>query len=228
MFERSAEAPQTWAQHDTEAYIRQVVLLLEPDVVMFQELPGQVPFIETHDMIRSNPRSHSGNLATLVRHQLLDPAPTFSAVERCALLTTLPAYELTIANVHLSPGRGSELERRHQIQSVVEASPTDDLLIAGDTNSRVDEVDDLASELQLGAPKPPKPTWDSKRNRFRPKGHEFSAYFTRCFSSGEATVSELVVHREPVSGEMLITDEKFYVSDHFALSGLVTSQKTPR
>ena len=71
MLERSAEAPVSWEQYNTEEGIRQQVLSIAPDIVLFQELPGIVPFIETHDMVKANPQSHSGHLATLVSHELM-------------------------------------------------------------------------------------------------------------------------------------------------------------
>ncbi len=213
MYERSSAAPQAWAQHDTEAHVRDVVLELEPDVVVFQELPGQVPFIETHDMIRANPRSHSGNLATLVRHELLDSEADFATVEGCAVVTTLKSINLTIANVHLSPGPGSEAERRDQLASIVQASKTEDLIIVGDTNTRIDEVDDLVTRFSLLAPKPPQPTWNSKTNNFRAGDHRFTAYFTRCFVTPSLRLTEQVVRSQPVEHG----GQQFHVSDHFAL-----------
>ena len=59
---RPANAPQHWELHDTEAFVRQSVLDRSPSVVLFQELPGLVPYIETHAMVGANPRTHSGNL----------------------------------------------------------------------------------------------------------------------------------------------------------------------
>ena len=59
MLERSAEAPVLWEQYNTEETIRQQILNVNPDIVLLQELPGVVPFVETHDMIKENPKSHS-------------------------------------------------------------------------------------------------------------------------------------------------------------------------
>ena len=140
MFERSADAPPNWDQQHTEAAVRETILDLAPDLVLFQELPGLVPFVETHDMVRANPRSHSGNLATLVAHAVMEQQPTSLVVTRTALLTTFPDFGLTVANVHLSPGRGAEAQRLHQLRVVADASPTDNLVIVGDTNTRKAEL----------------------------------------------------------------------------------------
>lgn len=216
MLETSAEAPLSWEVFDTEAVIRERVLAAQPDLVLYQELPGMVPFVETHDMIRSNPRSHNGNLATLVSHELMATEPVFSAVPGCAVLATFVEPAITVANVHLAPGRGAAATRLDQLASVVEASHTDALLIVGDTNTRVDEVDALV-DAGLHTVKPPRPTWDSRRNRFRDDLPEFSAYFTRWFASPEVSVRDVWVDDEPV--ERL--GKRFHLSDHFALRGVV-------
>lgn len=215
MLETSAQAPLSWEVFDTEAAIRDRVLAAPPDVLLFQELPGMVPFVETHDMIRANPRSHHGNLATLVSHELMATEPTFHVVPGCAVLTTFAEPAITVANVHLAPGRGGAAERLDQLARVVEASPTEALLIVGDTNTRVDEVEALV-DAGLHSVKPPRPTWDSRRNHFRDDMAEFSAYFTRWFASPAVTVREVQVDHEPV--ERL--GKRFHLSDHFALRGV--------
>ena len=52
LLNRSAHAPQHWELCDTEEVVREQVIELSPDIVLFQELPGLVPYIETHNMIR--------------------------------------------------------------------------------------------------------------------------------------------------------------------------------
>lgn len=215
LLERSDQAPHTWEVHDTEAAVRRIVLEHDPDIVVYQELPGLVPFVETLDMVRANPRSHSGHLATLARPTLLDPAPTVTVVPG-ALLTTFAAPAVTVANVHLAPGAGAAAQRLAQLAAVVEASPTAALLIVGDTNTRVDEMAALG-EAGLTAPVPPHPTWDSRRNRFRADGPRFSAFFTRCFAGPDVEVSALEVHRTPERSG----DHRFFLSDHFSLTGTV-------
>ena len=77
----------------TEAAVRETILDLNPDVIVFQELPKLVPYIETHDMVRGNPETHSGHLGTLVRKELLvGRGPRISSVPGCALLTTCLLY----------------------------------------------------------------------------------------------------------------------------------------
>ena len=212
MFERSADAPTYWGQADTEATVRQRVLDIGPDVIAYQELPGLVPFVETHDMIRANPRSHSGNLATLVTHELMASKPTFTTVKRAALLTTFTNLDLTVANVHLTPGRGAGEQRRAQIRRILDKSPTDRLLIVGDTNTRVDEEDTIGG-LDLDTPRPLSPTWDGHRNRFRGAAGSFRAYFTRAFSRGDLVITDQSVLDDPVE----LDGELFHISDHFAL-----------
>lgn len=212
MFERSADAPTYWGQSDVEATVRETVLAVEPDVVAYQELPGLVPFIETHDMIRSNPRSHSGNLATLVTHPLMGSEPTSITLKRTGILTTFPDHELTVANVHLAPGRGSGDQRREQLRVVLEATPTERVVVVGDTNSRVDEEDGFV-DLGFRAPRPPGPTWDGHRNRFRGDSGAFRAYFTRALTAGPVSIVGQRILDEPVE----VDGHRFHVSDHFAL-----------
>lgn len=227
LLERSAEAPPAWDQAASEAAVRDRVLAVAPDVVLLQELPGLVPYIETHDMIRANPRTHSGYLATLVTHELMATEPTHRVVAGCAVLTTFTGVgagvgggpALTVADVHLTPGPGAAAtgHRLAQLADVVEASPTEALLIVGDTNTRAAEMAAVEA-AGLVTVRPPRATWDSRRNRFRAGGAEFTAHFTRWFASPAVTVSEVTVWHQP----LVVDGHRFHPSDHFALSGRVT------
>lgn len=222
MFERSDEAPPQWEQFNTEAEVRNLILAGEPDIVCFQELPRLVPYVETHDLLPATPTSHSGNLATLVTHPLAGLEPPVQVVTGCAVLATFVSptddeAPFTVANVHLEAGRGAGGRRLEQLAEVVEASPTPRLLIVGDTNLRLEEADALADAGFTGA-RPPQPTWDSRRNRFRRGGHEFTAYFTRWFASPGLVVGDVKVHRQPVEAD----GHRFHLSDHYALSGVVS------
>jgi hypothetical protein len=216
MLERPATAPLFWEVSNTEAVVREQVLQVKPDIVLFQELPGMVPFVETHSMIPANPKSHSGNLATLVRNQLATSELKIATVDGCAILTTFVELDLTIANVHLPAGKGAEADRLMYLSKVIEASPTLPLVIVGDTNMRVVEADALVG-MGFSGDKPPQPTWDSRRNNFRADAYEFSAYFTRWFASPGVSVSDVRVHRDAIEHD----DREFFVSDHYALSGTV-------
>jgi len=217
MLERSAAAPLFWDASATEAAVREEVLSFEPDLVLYQELPGLVPFVETHVMVPANPRSHSGNLATLVSQDLAEGGLYPTTVDRCALLTTFEALDLTVANVHLAPGKGAAPDRMMQISQIIQASPTDALVIIGDTNMRLVEADQLV-EMGFNGDKPPSVTWDSRRNQFRRDMPEFSAYFTRWFASPGISVTDVQVHNQPIDHDGV----EFFVSDHFAMSGTIT------
>ncbi len=221
--ERSAEAPHTWGMEHTEAAFRQITLELSPDLILLQELPRLVPFVETHGMVRANPKSHSGNLATLVKHEILAGKPTVLAVAGCAILTTFNE-ELTVANVHLCPGPGKRAQARRlaQLARIVEASPTPKLLIVGDTNTRVGELDPL-SDVGLIGDQPPRPTWDSRINRFNAENRvrEFRAYFTRWFASPGVSVSGVEVLDSPIEAD----GHRFHLSDHFGLYGRTETKR---
>ena len=225
MLARSNEAPPTWGQEHTEGAVREAVLDAAPDLVLFQELPRLVPYIETHDMVKANPESHQGNLATLVSHELIARVgePQVTTVRGCAILTSLTLDDgtadgshITIANVHLAPGTGAAgaTARLEQLARIVEASPTSTLAIVGDTNTRVDELDALA-DAELHSPPPPRPTWNTRRNRFHRRGPEFTAYFTRAITSPGVSLAEQRVIDTPVE----VDGHRFHLSDHFALSG---------
>lgn len=219
LLERSAEAPPHWGQLESEHAVRELVLAMEPDIVLYQELPGLVPFVETHGMVRSNPRTHSGHLAVLLTHDLLDADPRPLPLAGGALLVTLERLDLTIANVHLAPGRQGRTRRLATLEAIAAAASTERLLVAGDTNTRSAELAAIA-ELGLAAPDLPGPTWDSRRNRFRVDGTRFSASFTRYFVRGDVGVHDVRVHTEPVVAD---DAHRFHLSDHYALSGTVTS-----
>ncbi len=222
MLARSAQAPPAWDSEHTMFAVRERVLAVEPDVVLFQELPRAVPYVETHDMIKANPETHQGNLATLVSHDLLSRCgePQVAVVGRCAVLVSFDLAGLgpvTIANVHLEPGPGAGAERLAQLADIVEASPTANLAIIGDTNTRVDELGALA-EAGLDAPRPPKATWNSKRNRFNAGGPEFTAYFTRPFATMTLRVAGQRVLDDP---ERTDDGHTFHLSDHYPLTGRI-------
>ncbi len=218
MLERSDEAPLGWEPSDTEAAVRDAVLDLAPDVICYQELPGLVPFVETHTMLPATPESHSGNLAMLLTPEARSTVTAAFVVGDHAIVATF-ADELTIANVHLMSGRAGEERRREQFRRVVEASPTAALLIVGDTNMRVAETGRLDA---VTGEQPPSPTWDGRRNRFRADAPQFTAYFTRWFASQEAATSDVVVHEQPVE----VDGHRFHLSDHHALSGTVSVGQT--
>lgn len=217
LFERSAQAPLYWEASATEAVVRDTVLAESPDVVLYQELPGLVPYVESHEMVRANPRSHSGHLATLATAELMAQQPSITVIDGCALLTTFNEPSLTIANVHLVPGKGAGPDRIMQISEIIKASPTKELVIVGDTNMRVEEAEEIVA-LGFTGDKPPHVTWDSRRNRFRRNMPEFSAYFTRWFASPGVNVHDVVVHRAPID----MQGYEFFISDHFAMSGSIT------
>lgn len=215
LMERSASAPPWWGLEHTEALVRQTVLSRDPDLVVLQELPRLVPYVETHEMVRANPETHSGNLAVLVRRSLLDPDPAVRVVPRCAVLVTFD-QRLTVANVHLPPGGGAAAAARRleQLATVIETSPTPTLAVVGDTNTRRVELRTIG-EAGLVVPDLPRPTWDSVSNRFRASGRRFRASFTRCFTSPGVTITDLDVLDRPVVHD----GYRFHLSDHFALAG---------
>ena len=140
MLGRPSQAPQHWELCDTEEIIREQIVELAPDIVLFQELPGLVPYIETHSMVRSNPQSHSGHLAFLISHQHSESSVSHKTLEGFALLVTFEDIGLTVANVHLAPGKANNSLRVSQIASVIESSPTEKIAIIGDTNTRKAEI----------------------------------------------------------------------------------------
>ena len=214
MLERSAEAPILWEQCDSEEAFRQQVLQSAPDIILLQELPRIVPFVETHDMIKENPRSHSGHLATLVSHELMDDSITHSAIPGCGLLTTFENLGVTIANIHLCPGKGEGKSRRDQLSAVLGGCLYERLAIIGDTNSRASEVQHIR-DVGLLAPDPPQHTWNSFQNRFHLGSPRFRANFTRCYTHPDIDVIDLEVINTPLERD----NKKFHISDHFALQG---------
>ena len=220
--ERSAQAPFSLQHFEIEAAIRQFVLDQEPGIVCLQELPNLVPFVETLDLMRATTQSHSGRLATLVAKTVTaSTTPEILAVEGVGLLTTFPEVDgrpsFSVANVHLEPGRGGVGRRLEQLGEIVTQSPTERILIIGDTNMRVADVE-FVKEAGFAVPKPKRPTWNSKRNRFQADGFGFTAYFTRPFVSPGLQISNMVVHDKPTT----VDGKKFYWSDHFALSADIT------
>ncbi len=221
MLEASDQAPRGWSPEHSEAAVVAAAGEFDAEVICFQELPAMVPFVATHDMVKANPESHQGHLATLLRHGL-----TTANVASASFLvmTTLAATGLTIANVHLAPGSGATAaaQRRQQLAAIIAASPTEALLVVGDTNTRADEIDDIVA-LGLHTTSPPMATWDSRRNRFHDGGPRFTAHFTRWFATSVVEVDEVVVHATPV----VVDDHRFHVSDHFPLS-LTATVRGPR
>jgi len=212
---RSAEAPSHWEMHDTEAHVRSIILDRSPDVVCFQELPGLIPFVETHSPVGSNPKTHSGNLATLVGNHLMEPAPRWHTVGNFAVCVTVGG--MTIANVHLASGPAAASERLDQLELIAASAPETPLIVVGDTNTRVSEEPDI-SALGFSNSRPPLRTWDSTLNRFNNDRHEFSAYFSRWFPGEGLETFDPWVDTKPVTTQF---DQQFFVSDHYAIGATV-------
>lgn len=214
LFHRSDQAPPGWRTDQTEAAIRELVLEIKPDFVFFQELPGMVPFVETHDMVPANCKSHSGDMATLAKKELMDDLKSWTV--KGAVMTEIKSAGITLANVHLPPGGEGKWHRVAGMNDIKQAAKTDALIVAGDTNTRLDESENIA-QIGMVGDKPPKPTWDSRANRFRTGGREFTAYYTRYFHTDNLKVSDVRVLDQPVTEDKY----KFHLSDHFPISGKV-------
>lgn len=213
--ENSFGAPVGWRMDQAESLIRERVLAVDPDFICFQELPGLVPYIETHELIPANTVSHCGNLATLVRRELLNQVES-RAIDRCAILSAIGAAGVSIANVHLPPGGHGKAERLDAIEQIISICPTKSLVLIGDTNTRIGETSAIEA-LGVHGELPPSPTWDSRFNRFRDDGKRYKAYFTRYFHSDGVGVKDVRVFNQPWN----LDGSRFFLSDHFALAGRV-------
>lgn len=216
MLEASAQAPNTWRMDIAEARIREFVLELEPDFVFFQELPGIVPFVETHDLIPANTTSHCGNIATIAKKELMEDLES-RAIGTFGVLTASRSAMLTFANVHLEPGKTGDWKRLQMVSQIKEACPTPALMIVGDTNTRIAE-EEMLETMGIVGDRPPKATWNSRENLFRQNGREYTAYYTRYFHNENVRVDQIKVHDNPLEME----GKRFYMSDHYAMSGRVT------
>ena len=56
----------------TESKVRELILELQPDFVLFQQLPALVPDVQQYDLIPANTISHSGTIATIAKKELMD------------------------------------------------------------------------------------------------------------------------------------------------------------
>ena len=215
MFERSDFAPAGWRMDQTEAAVRNLVLQLDPDFVLFQELPGLIPYIETHDMVPANAKGQTGDIATLARRELMADI-TASRLEN-TVITHIGSAGLSLANVHLPSGSGGDRDRLRVIKNIQSGSENRQLAIIGDTNTRTKEEDDIAQLGLIGA-RPPVPTWNGKLCRFRRDARGYTAYFTRAFHSEGVQVDGVEVWSQPVTHK----GAEFHLSDHFAMSGRIS------
>jgi len=206
MMQRSAEAPHQWSLEQTEDAVRSFVSARDPDVVCFQELPGLVPYLDTHSLVPSVTVSHSGHIATLVRSSMMEEAQ-HSTQEGFGVVVNLAG--LSIANVHLAPGPDGAPMRKAMLEQIAKVDGP--LAVIGDTNMRMAEWEDLGD---LAAAKPPTPTWDSRRNRFNAEIPEFSAYFTNVITRS-VQPGDLVVYTQRHQH----LDRQFFLSDHYPLGG---------
>ena len=212
MMERSDFAPAGWRMDQTEAAIRKTVLELAPDFVLFQELPGLIPYIETHDMVPANARGQSGDIATLARHELMSDITVTRS--KNAVLAMIKSSDVTIANVHLPSGRGGASARAYAIEDILAASETGQIAIIGDTNTRTREEADFKA-VGLVGDRPPEPTWNGRTGKYRKDAREYTAYFTRAFHTAGLALDEQRVVSEPHNAK----GSDFHLSDHFALYG---------
>lgn len=213
LMQPSAQAPSNWRLDLTEAKVREFVLELEPDLVLYQELPGLVPYVETHGLLPANTVSHSGTIATLAKKELVEKSESYP-VGRFAVCTSFGDMDLTVANVHLEPGKNGALKRLSMLREISSRCETNGLLVLGDTNSRVNEEDSF-EKIGLVGRRPPDVTWDTRMNEFRNDGRKYSAYYTRYFHNAHVKVQNVKVWNEP----LVVEKDSFFLSDHFALSG---------
>lgn len=215
LLERSEYAPTAWRTDQTEAAVRDLVMQVDPDFVLFQELPGLIPYINTHDMVPANAKGQSGDIATLARCRLM---PDITA-SRCknAVLTQIGSSDLTIANVHLPSGSGADWDRLAALREIQSTNTNKHLIIIGDTNTRTKEEEEIASLGLFGA-RPPEATWNGRLSRFRRNDRGFTAYFTRYFHNEGTQIDNVEVWTRPVEQR----DSTFHLSDHFAMSGQIT------
>lgn len=212
MMERSDFAPANWRIDQTEAAVRDLVMRLDPDVVLFQELPGMVPFIETHDMAPANTRGQTGDIATLVRHSLM-PGLTATTSEN-AVLVHFANTPVTLANVHLPSGKGGANYRKYAVQDIKKDCATDELLVLGDTNTRTREEKTFRM-LGLTGKRPPEPTWNGRISKYRHGARAYTAYFTRAFHTKGMRLTDMQVITDPIKQGT----KSFHISDHFPLLG---------
>jgi len=216
MMERSEYAPPNWRMDQTEAAIRQTILACDPDFVLFQELPGLIPYIDTHDMVPANARGQSGDIATLARRNLMSDIEAKPA--KNAVLTRIKSADLTLANVHLPSSSGGDHDRLHAIETIQETSETRHLAVIGDSNTRTKEEEPIAA-LDLIGERPPEPTWNGRDGLYRKDARGYTAYFTRAFHSPDIKLSDQKVWSAPTE----FKSDRFHLSDHFALSGTLTT-----
>ena len=214
--EVSADAPSGWDIDYTQDAIRRFILRLKPDLICLQEVPTDVPFVEGYELLPKQTESHCGYVATLIREDVASANLSHDVVRRSAVLTHFPTWALTIANVHLAPWNSGRQERIRSLKEITNQSKTERLVVIGDTNTRVDEEDAIA-ELGLAADRPPDSTWDTRRNRFRSDSNAYSAYYTRYFCRGEVRMTDVRVWDTPLQ----VDGQKFFLSDHFAMSGRI-------
>jgi len=203
-------APQGWRMDETEAAIREIVLRHDPDVVLFQELPGMVPYIETHDMVPANAKGQTGDIATLVRRELMEGIS--AEAHPGAVLAHI--HGITFANVHLESGSGGSDARLAAFETLAKAHDGP-LVVLGDTNTRVAEEEPLEA-LGFFGPRPPEPTWNGRSCRYRKGAREFTAYYSRGFGR----VAEVEI-KDVLSAPIEQRGARFHLSDHFAFRGSV-------
>jgi hypothetical protein len=214
MMERSEYAPANWRMDQTEAIIRQTVLAADPDFVLFQELPGLVPYIDTHDMVPANAKGQSGDIATLVRRDL---APHIEATRsENAVIARIKPADLDLVNVHLPSGAGGGFDRLARVKAIRNACRSTHMAVIGDSNTRTKEEKAIKA-LGLMGERPPEPTWNGRLGRFRRDARGYTSYFTRAFHSGGITLNAQKVWTAPVKA----SGATFHISDHFALSGVL-------
>lgn len=215
MLVTSAQAPAGWDGEYTEQAVSRFIQRQQPHWVFLQEVSGLVPpFVEGYVLIRQQVESHCGNVMTLMHQDLARLPITHTVVDRFAVMSELHGMDTAIANVHLAPGKTAAAARLEMLARIRQATSASRLLIIGDTNTRLTEEVKIF-RLGLAGAKPPVATWDSRRNRFRSGQRGYTAYYTRYFVGGDLRVGDVSVHDRPLH----VDGRKFFLSDHFALSG---------
>ena len=178
----SAEAPPCWTSETVTKAVKQELLHQDPDILALQECPihrwPEETFHEAGYTLMGTKGAHAGYVALLVRNNVAPYAQRYSPQSNLpVVMTKLVLHSdhedqsIILASCHLAPFGGAHSKRSMQIKELLKACGSIPLIVAGDTNMRTEEDQEMETTHGLfdawkeaGADPSTRFTWDTRNH----------------------------------------------------------------
>ena len=220
----SDAAPTSWRLPDKLCAMRRELLRLKPDVLALQECPGDgvSDAVPAGMRLLGSVECHAAGCYTqLYCRSDLDMVPVVLRDDSPAVAASckLDGKEGMFVSAHLCPFPENAAERAKEVKQILGSRAGRAVVLMGDMNVRREEVNPLCEEHGLRAMPCSTATWNGRVNKFYPdqKHRRDTQMFDQIWTSGSVWVEGHMV----CACKEYRAGRKFFLSDHFALLGLM-------